>query len=82
MGHKEDNSDLLPPGWAQTVHPATKQAFYVNEVTGEKSFKRPPHITESSSGSSNVGTAASSKKRSIGDVNQAENSAAPGRKVS
>ena len=82
MAHKDSSTcsagSLLPPGWVQTVHPATKQAFYVNDATGEKSFKRPMYVAEngccgSSSSSNTTGNIGandvSSKKRGIGEMN-------------
>lgn len=55
---KEAESRSLPSGWRSELHPATRQVFYVNTVTGERSGihpsekkQEPTSSTSSSSGS-------------------------------
>lgn len=32
----EQSNEVIPIGWKKVIHPATKQVYYVNELTGEK----------------------------------------------
>jgi len=44
----DEKSILIPSGWFERIHPATKQTYYVHELSGQKRWTIPTDSTSSS----------------------------------
>jgi hypothetical protein len=67
----------LPSGWIEKVHPATRQKFYIHELTGEKRWTMPTNELDKSdipSSSQSANSITTSQKRKDADYSVASQS--------